>query len=83
MVGRQKVTVKSAPKAGSSQKTVQKGDTLTRITEEVYGTADSKVIKLIQENNPQIRDPNLIKTGTKILLPPAPADQLPGKQVEE
>ena len=82
VVGRQKVIVKSAPKAGSSQKTVQKGDTLTRITEEVYGTADSKVFKLIQENNPQITDPNLIKTGTKILLPPAPADQTPGKRVE-
>jgi general secretion pathway protein A len=71
--------VSEAPpvKTKPSRRTVQKGDTLSRIAEEIYGSKNDKIIKLIQENNPQINDPNLIKTGINIKLPPAPPSQQP------
>ena len=57
-------------------RTVQRGDTLNKLSEDVYGRADGSLTKVIQEKNPQIVDPNLIITGSKIVFPPpAAADQ--------
>ena len=56
-------------------RTVKRGDTLNKLSEDVYGRADGSLTKVIQEKNPQIVDPNLIITGSKIVFPPAAADQ--------
>jgi len=53
-------------------KTVEKGDTLTKLTEDVYGKADGKLIRVIQDSNPQIVDPNLIQRGSTIVFPELP-----------
>lgn len=50
-------------------KTVEKGDTLMGLTQDVYGRADSALIKKIQQSNPHISNPNLIITGSKIVFP--------------
>ncbi len=58
---------KSGPKV--IMKTVARGDTLSKLAQEVYGNAGTKVIQLIRQNNPQIVDPNLIHTGSTISFP--------------
>lgn len=49
---------------------VRPGDTLAKLAVEVYGYADQKVLRLIQEHNPNIRNINLINVGQKIVFPP-------------
>ncbi len=49
--------------------TIQKGDTLSEISLSLYGT--SKLWKRIVEANPEaITNPNKLKVGTKIVIPP-------------
>ena len=60
------------PKKDETQalkKTVARGDTLTKLAQEVYGSSDASVIKLIQEGNPHITDPNVIPVGSTIVFP--------------
>ena len=54
---------------------VKPGDTLAQLAMEVYGYADQKVLKLIQEHNPEIIDINLINVGQRIVFPPVSAKQ--------
>lgn len=56
-------------------RTVKRGDTLNKLSEDVYGRTDGSLTKVIQEKNPQIVDPNLIITGSKIVFPPPATDQ--------
>ena len=59
----------SRTEAEPRSKTVEKGDTLMGLTQDVYGRADSALIKKIQQSNPHISNPNLIITGSKIVFP--------------
>lgn len=61
-------------------KTVNPGDTLTRLADEVYGKSDSGVIGAIRGKNPQITNPNLIHTGSTITFPDLPEQEAPAKQ---
>jgi general secretion pathway protein A len=54
------------------KKTVIRGDTLTKLANEVYGKSDSEVLGLVRGKNPQIADPNLIHTGSIIIFPDLP-----------
>jgi nucleoid-associated protein YgaU len=64
--------LKAVPRAETAARIVEQGDTLTKLSEDVYGRSDTKLIKIIQENNPQIANPNLIVTGSKIVFPEVP-----------
>jgi general secretion pathway protein A len=48
---------------------VTEGDTLMRLARQVYGGADASTIKVIQESNPQITNPNMIRKGSTIRFP--------------
>ena len=48
---------------------VKDGDTLTKLATNIYGYANDEILKLIQKNNPEIRDINLIETGRTINFP--------------
>jgi len=63
------------PKKNETQilrKTVVRGDTLTKLAQEVYGNSDTSVIRMIQEGNPHITDPNVIPVGSIITFPDIP-----------
>jgi general secretion pathway protein A len=54
------------------KKIVIRGDTLTKLANEVYGKSDNEVLGLVREKNPQIADPNLIHEGSTIIFPDLP-----------
>ncbi|MEN6476279.1 MAG: LysM peptidoglycan-binding domain-containing protein [Syntrophaceae bacterium] len=53
---------------------IQQGEHLAQILRKVYGLSDEQIfreyIAAIKELNPQIKDPNMIHPGQKILIPP-------------
>lgn len=54
------------------KKTVIRGDTLSRLANEVYGKSDNEVIGLVRDKNPQIANPDLIQEGSTIIFPDLP-----------
>ncbi|MGD0229483.1 MAG: AAA family ATPase [Syntrophorhabdales bacterium] len=56
----------------SVTRTVARGDTLLTLAKDVYGDADAETVKLIQEVNPRIADPDLIAVGSTITFPKLP-----------
>ncbi|MFB3818314.1 MAG: AAA family ATPase [Candidatus Methylomirabilales bacterium] len=50
---------------------VRAGDSLDRLSREVYGFSDQSLLRRIQRMNPAIRDVNKIAAGTTILFPRA------------
>lgn len=59
---------------------IQQGEHLAQILRKVYGLSDEQIfreyIAAIKELNPDIKDPNLIRPGQKIIIP-APKGTLP------
>ncbi len=61
----------TVPKAGETSYVVQRRDTLYSIARKLYG--EDKYWKLIYEaNRDRISDPNLIRVGTELRIPPRP-----------
>jgi general secretion pathway protein A len=52
--------------------TVKKGDQISRVALEVYGSSNSAVLDWIRKNNPQLWDLNRIEVGMSLTLPPLP-----------
>ncbi len=50
-------------------KTVHKGDYVSVLASEIYGFSNSRVIKILTEHNPQIKDLNKVKVGDRIIFP--------------
>ncbi len=48
---------------------IKQGQTLFRLTKEVYGHADPQLVEWVKENNPSIRDITRIPAGTEIVFP--------------
>ncbi len=55
-----------------TKKTVIRGDTLTKLTNEIYGKSDNKTIGLVREKNPQITNPDIIHEGSTLIFPDLP-----------
>ena len=55
------------------KKTVVLGDTLTKLSLDVYGYTDTDVVKWVQQNNPQITDPDVIPVGITVTFPSVPS----------
>jgi general secretion pathway protein A len=53
-------------------RTVKRGDQITKVALEVYGSSHSTVLDWIRKNNPHLRDLNRIEVGTSLTLPPLP-----------
>ena len=49
---------------------VRSGETLSKISKDIYGDAN-KYMKIFEANKDQLKDPNMIKVGQKLVLPPA------------
>ena len=57
----------TAPKAGGTY-TVQKGDTLSKISKEYYGDAN-KYMKIFEANKDKLKDPDKIQPGQVLTIP--------------
>lgn len=51
---------------------VQTGDSLTSLAQTYYG--DTKYAKILADANPKLADPNRLKVGTLINIPPLPTN---------
>ena len=54
---------------------VERGDTLEKLSNRVYGRSNERLLSIIQKNNPDIRDPDFILPGQKVIFPPLPGSQ--------
>jgi len=50
-------------------RTVQRGDNLSRMAQEVYGFSNARIVQTVRDNNPGIRNVDLIFTGDQIVFP--------------
>jgi hypothetical protein len=48
---------------------LNKGDYISRIALEVYGSASEEILALIKKHNPQLKDINRVEVGEKVLFP--------------
>jgi len=48
---------------------VKRGDTLSRLVEDVYGSSNRELLRYVRKNNPGIHDVNRIEVGERILFP--------------
>ena len=55
--------------AGGQTYTVAAGDSLSKIAKQFYGNAND-YMKIFEANKNQLTDPNTIKTGQKLVIPP-------------
>lgn len=56
-------------KTNNAIRTIKKGDTLTRLIVDRYGYVDDRIITLVREKNPWIRNADKIYTGFDLVLP--------------
>jgi nucleoid-associated protein YgaU len=54
-------------------KTVQRGDSVARLTAEVYGVATPETLEWVKQHNTHLRDLNHIVVGDTITFPPLPS----------
>jgi nucleoid-associated protein YgaU len=59
-----------APKGGEQAYTVQAGDTLSKISKQIYGDA-GRYMKIFEANKDQLSDPDKIKPGQVLKIPAA------------
>lgn len=57
------------------KKSVTPGDTLYKLSRQIYGKVDSRTMKTITENNPQILNPNVIHVGSVLSFPQLSEDE--------
>ena len=57
-----------APKPKEQAYTVQSGDTLSKISKQFYGDANS-YMRIFDANKDQLKDPNMIKPGQVLKIP--------------
>jgi general secretion pathway protein A len=76
----EETTSPEASRASSFEvRTVKKGDNLFKLSRSVYGFADEKLVALIRESNPWIKDINNIPVGREIIFPEVVEDQAKAK----
>ena len=56
-------------KPSTIEKSVASGDTLSKLSLQVYGKADRDTVKRVAQNNPQVVNPNLIHVGSVLKFP--------------
>jgi general secretion pathway protein A len=49
---------------------IKKGDTLQKLTRDVYGFTGTSLLEKVKQSNPHIKDVNIIKIDEEILFPP-------------
>jgi nucleoid-associated protein YgaU len=68
---RQQAAAAGSPGGSASGQTytVQAGDTLSKISRQFYGSAN-EYMRIFYANRNQLSDPNMIKVGQKLVIPP-------------
>jgi nucleoid-associated protein YgaU len=61
--------------SSSTIRTVKRGDNLFRMTEKVYGHVNDRLVAMVKQNNPRIKDVDHILVGEEIIFP-----ELAGKE---
>jgi general secretion pathway protein A len=61
-----------SPAVPATVRTVKKGDQITRVALEIYGSSNSAVLDWIRKNNPQLQNLNRVEVGMQLILPPLP-----------
>ncbi len=61
--------IQEQEKSSETTMIVKEGDTLTILALAVYGQADKNILKIIQDNNPEIEDIDWIDVGQEITFP--------------
>ncbi len=56
-------------KRSVTKKSVAPGDTLYKLSRQIYGKVDSRTMKTIAENNPHVVNPNVIHVGSVLSFP--------------
>jgi len=56
-------------KPSTIEKSVASGDTLYKLSLQIYGKADRETVKRVAQNNPQVVNPNLIHVGSVLKFP--------------
>jgi len=51
------------------RKSIVHGDTLIKLSREVYGKSDERILRLIQKSNPQVVNPDVIHAGSMLTFP--------------
>jgi type II secretory pathway predicted ATPase ExeA/phage tail protein X len=69
--GRDRVVTVPAEREGWVTFRIRRDDTLTRIVQQVYGRDDWRLVEEILAANPFLTNPNSIRIGDELLLPPA------------
>ncbi len=62
-------------KSAMIKKSVNPGDTLYKLSRQIYGKVDSRTMKLITENNPHVLNPNIIHVGSVLSFPALSEDE--------
>lgn len=63
------VTGLSPPKVGPRTRFVKKGENLSKIAQEIYGSDDPKYVNWVRNHNTGITDPDFILPGQQLILP--------------
>ena len=58
-----------APENDAVSITVKEGDCISSLVRDVYGRLDPRLIEVVRQSNPQIKDLNIIRSGDRILFP--------------
>ncbi len=67
-----KPTIVPKPVAAIETHRIQSGDTLTALSERYYGSA--RYTRFLIESNPDLKDPDRLKVGAVVRIPPKPKD---------
>ncbi len=55
-------------------RSVYPGESLSEITQEVYGSTNPKYLRWVEEHNPQLLDPDRLQIGQQLILPEFPEE---------
>lgn len=61
--------VSKSSQGSPNTRAVKEGDNLSQIANEAYGSSSRQYVEWLRRHNPQIRDPDIILPGQKIVLP--------------
>jgi nucleoid-associated protein YgaU len=67
-----KHTIRPEPEAAVETHRIQSGDTITALSERYYGSA--RYTRFLIESNPDLKDPDRLKVGALVRIPPRPED---------
>ena len=69
MLKKKNITILEADKTIFTHIIVKEGDTLAQLSAHIYGRVNDRILRLVKEHNPDIKDVDRIDVGQKIVFP--------------